>query len=639
MSVSDPTPEVNSDDIPLAPQRFAALGYARRGWAVLPIKPNAKAPLTANGFKDASADPKQIDAWWARWPTANIGIATGPSGLVVFDVDKHADHDGADAWHEWRTMHELSDETPNVITPSGGVHYYYRRNGHAVASAQGRPAVAIDIRGETGYVVAPPSKTEAGEYVWETPPEETDLFDLPDSIASLLAAAQHEPAAPLPDGDIAEGKRHAALVSLAGSMRWRNATESAILAALEAENARCSPPLPEDEVRRIAESIAKKPAGTPDRHGVEDTADQQVVPARVDTATWPHPAPAREWLFQDTVPLNTLVQLDAAGASGKSWLALMLAATLTTGRPMLPHFAPARIGPVLFLQGEDHPDEMARRFSALREQFGFSEGDVSSVHQRLHLYCQALPLFTAAGPTKHWTWLVEQVKTIKPLLLIIDPRSFYYGGDENDNVAVAQWYALLRTLPCAVLVSHHVSKQRQDLIDSAAGRGASSARDAARVVLRLTPLSQREIDHLHIQNPHLFTRLDTVKANFSARPADGVYLRRGVEGVLSQVDLLAEARGIDAQLLERMAKTLADLIGPNEQDLTRREIEKDNRGADLRQDLKERVGKFATRPRIGAAMERAIERGWVRIEELRNEGEGGRVRSVPRQFFPEEPPF
>ena len=64
-----------------------AVVYAQRGWAVFPLKPRSKAPLTPHGFKDASNDAQTIRAWWARWPKANIGIACGASGLVVVDVD------------------------------------------------------------------------------------------------------------------------------------------------------------------------------------------------------------------------------------------------------------------------------------------------------------------------------------------------------------------------------------------------------------------------------------------------------------------------------------------------------------------------------------------------------------------------
>ena len=70
----------------------AALQYAARGWHAFPLRPRSKMPAIAKkdggrGFLDATTDPATIEAWWGRWPAANIGLATGASGLVVLDPD------------------------------------------------------------------------------------------------------------------------------------------------------------------------------------------------------------------------------------------------------------------------------------------------------------------------------------------------------------------------------------------------------------------------------------------------------------------------------------------------------------------------------------------------------------------------
>ncbi len=69
----------------------AALGYAGRGVPVFPCGPGAKRPLTRNGHWDATTDPRIVERWWRRWPSANVGVPTGKkSGVVVLDVDPDA---------------------------------------------------------------------------------------------------------------------------------------------------------------------------------------------------------------------------------------------------------------------------------------------------------------------------------------------------------------------------------------------------------------------------------------------------------------------------------------------------------------------------------------------------------------------
>ena len=74
-----------------------ALWYGKHGFPVFPCKPLGKQPLTQNGHKDASVEPKQILSWWRDNPTANIGIPTGEaSGFFVLDIDR--EYGGEESW-------------------------------------------------------------------------------------------------------------------------------------------------------------------------------------------------------------------------------------------------------------------------------------------------------------------------------------------------------------------------------------------------------------------------------------------------------------------------------------------------------------------------------------------------------------
>jgi putative DNA primase/helicase len=163
----------------------SALEYASYGIAIFPCK-QSKAPLTRNGFKDATADKKQIREWWDRWPKAMIGMPTGAaSGIAVIDIDLKPDEgiDGHEFLPNWTTMSPVIAETP-----SGGHHLYFRSNSkvHCTTDVIGP---GVDTRGEGGYVIVPPSSNAAGGYKFVTGDETClkALSRLPPFPADLLA--------------------------------------------------------------------------------------------------------------------------------------------------------------------------------------------------------------------------------------------------------------------------------------------------------------------------------------------------------------------------------------------------------------------------------------------------------------------
>jgi putative DNA primase/helicase len=195
-----------------------------------------------------------ICGWWEECPAANVGIATG-GGLVVLDED------GTDGAASLEGKH--LPPTPCASTGKGLHRYFASGNGQVRNAVRLLPGV--DLRGEGGYVVAPPSIHPSGAaYAWcdGLAPDEVALAPMPDWLANLLGQGRppQGPAPQVPER-IAEGQRNAALTSLAGTMRRHGMGVDAIEAALLADNAaRCDPPLAETEVRQIAQSVARYPA-------------------------------------------------------------------------------------------------------------------------------------------------------------------------------------------------------------------------------------------------------------------------------------------------------------------------------------------------------------------------------------------
>jgi hypothetical protein len=240
----------------------AALRYAEMGYRVFPCAPGDKNPITEHGFLEATTDPGQIECWWSKNSSANIGIAA--AGLIVIDVDGEAN-----AWPDDPERALDLAVAPLALTPRGGTHRFFRRPaGRRWACTTGRLAAQVDTRTDGGYVVAPPSVVDGKPYRWapglelDVPPDR-----LPDPTAWLtheldrLEAEGHDPgrASGVDEPNrIPEGQRNATLARLAGTMRRVGMSLSEIAAALLQVNTdRCSPPLAAREVERIAASVAR----------------------------------------------------------------------------------------------------------------------------------------------------------------------------------------------------------------------------------------------------------------------------------------------------------------------------------------------------------------------------------------------
>ena len=138
----------------------AALGYAKRGYLVLPLMPNGKGPLgrlVRHGHLDASSDPEQIQAWWRAEPFANIGIVCGPSSFDALDVDGEEGDRSLSALVE----RHGAIETRVHKTPRGW-HFLFKPG--ALPTTAGKVGKGLDTRARgTGYIVAPPSRSSSGE--------------------------------------------------------------------------------------------------------------------------------------------------------------------------------------------------------------------------------------------------------------------------------------------------------------------------------------------------------------------------------------------------------------------------------------------------------------------------------------------
>ncbi|MBV2357971.1 bifunctional DNA primase/polymerase [Streptomyces sp. J2-1] len=195
----------------------AALDAAELGWHVFPLRPGAKPPALhgetscprtgpcetghVKWEQRATTDPNRIRNAWTHAPY-NIGIATGPSGLLVVDLDVPKDKSSADAPDGATTFSALCERagqavptTYRVRTASGGQHLYFTApHGARLANTAGTVASSVDTRAWGGYVVAAGSTTPTGRYEALCAPVPVPL---PAWLHTILQPVPVPPKAPL----------------------------------------------------------------------------------------------------------------------------------------------------------------------------------------------------------------------------------------------------------------------------------------------------------------------------------------------------------------------------------------------------------------------------------------------------------
>ncbi len=513
-----------------------ALAYARRGWRVFPLasfdgkacscgdahcSSAGKHPRTKQGVKDATTDEAQIRAWWTRWPTANIGIATGmapgaTSGLYVIDVDSHK---GAApdvlAPYDPRTL--LA--TLRARTGSGGYHLYLKTD-RPLPNTCDRLGQFVDTRGEGGYVVAPPSRNRQGKYTWDN---QNPVLVIPTAVIAALYSSKGASKHPLherktddeisrpthpPVSQEAQISAHAAsaadpaagaqaqplqearntyLTSMAGRLRAAGLSASEICALLSALNEErygggrhARGPLALEELEK---TIFKSVLRWEDENGVRENRLPEVnhlahlMSAQLPESNWLVPG-----LF-----CEGLVLFAGKPKLGKSWLALSLALACAPAegqqRPLAFGHYPVQPTGVLYLSLEDSE----RRFQS-----------------RVHKLLGGRPVPSSFGYALTWKPLLsgglqdlDTVLSSAPdtRLVVIDTlaRVRSSGSGLSGSSVYQEDYALMAALHSLVvryhltlILVHHTRKMgSDDAFDEISGTlGLTGAADTSMVLKR-----------------------------------------------------------------------------------------------------------------------------------------------------------
>ncbi|MAF95635.1 MAG: hypothetical protein CMM60_07770 [Rhodospirillaceae bacterium] len=376
-----------------------ALAYAEKGWPIFPARPD-KTPYTKHGVLDATTDPKRIEAWWERWPQANIALDVGSAGMMVLDLDP--DHSMEELE---KNIGPIPETKLRASTPRGGKHLFFRIDqSEIVAPSASKLAPHVDVRSFHSYVLLTPSSTADGTYVWESegkPHYRTDEMlrlanmgrekhkdrdewliapDDPDNIASAIKWLRE-------DAKIAvegQGGDHMAFATAAHMKSFGISEALAFELIWEHWNPRCSPPWSTDNVEHLQQKVENgyayntSPPGnvTPAYHVAKTAALFKPVTKELERGHEWNAGRFRfvnregmssiqppEWLIEDFLPQESYAMLFGAPGTFKTFLALDIALSIAVGVGMGEDIcwpAIANSGPVLFAAGEGRGNITAR---------------------------------------------------------------------------------------------------------------------------------------------------------------------------------------------------------------------------------------------------------------------------------------
>ena len=255
--------------------------------------------------------------------------------------------------------------------------------------------------------------------------------------------------------------------------------------------------------------------------------------------TWAMTAPLTQpdFVLPGLLP-KTFGLVVAPGGTGKSMLALDLAISLATGKPVASGLFPAGpSGKVVFLAGEENDHMLAHR---LRSMVPAEDVDNPELNKNLTLLPMAgescLLISKDGKPTK----LFHELEAISAgaRLIIIDPLRRTHGGDENNSYEMTRFVVLMEQLAkstgAAVIALHHANRSSQDTGSQNASRGSSALVDGCRWQFNLSRMDEKTAQTHSIpdHDRHLFVAVDFAKTNY-LEPQPRAWLKRQIGGRLA----------------------------------------------------------------------------------------------------------
>lgn len=408
------------------PIYVAAQQYLAQGYSVIPVNKDKQPFIKWTKYQTHAPDIQEVVSWIKQFPDMQLGIVTGAvSNLVVIDIES-----GGDATPFPKTL--------TAKTGGGGIHLYYRHPGGTVKNGI-RVTTLVDIRGDGGYVVAPPSVSSKGAYTWFSDPKNTELSLYPVELMETLAQDSTENLVPVGERNVTATKKAGEILANFPAPESR---EEAWTSLQQWNQTELAEPLPIEELQKVFNSIAG-------RHEVKQSANTLTLKPFTLKELYEQEFPPIKWLAKDLLPVGMMGAITGESNSYKSFLTLALAQSVATGTPFLGHFEIQKQGKVLIIDEENNRRIIEKRFKDMGV----------AAHENIIFLSQC---GIQLDHTTHIQKLNQLVDEINPALVILDSLVRFHGKDENSASEMRQVMKAIGSLVAeerSVIFIHHHKKE------------------------------------------------------------------------------------------------------------------------------------------------------------------------------------
>lgn len=347
---------------------------------------------------------------------------------------------------------------------------------------------------------------------------------------------------------------------------------------------------------------------------------------RSDIGQWlKNEPPELKWVFKNNLKQGILAGLMAQGGTGKSYLCFYLAISCATGMKIFDFFQPSGSMKVLCIFGEDAEDIVWRRLKAIIRDLKKQEIKIDEVLliSNLHLFCGQSDPFMKLGDgnpitTDTYERLSMKIDELQPGLVIIDPKSQFFGLEENSNDLNTQWANCLKKLSqingATILFDHHVTKTNSQTLDQSAARGGGALTDSCRWVANMIKLPIATAKKFGLDNYEDYIEFKLTKSSYTKLHSNSIYFIKLEGGILRQVDL-------ESYRFLTVIDILEGLIEDGSlDDITINQLLNKKDGEVMRVEIKKAAKYKVTKAQIDDAINGGINGGRFCIEEVINTG-------------------